>query len=85
MAKKMLRSNGPPGAETENEEALPKTLPGVVLPQMVRCGKPNCHCARGELHGPYHYRFWREGGRLRKQYVRSEDLERVRRACGRRR
>jgi transcriptional regulator with XRE-family HTH domain len=28
------------------------------------------------LHGPYHYRFWREGGRLRKQYVKPAELAR---------
>jgi hypothetical protein len=56
-------------------------LPGVVRPQWVRCGKPGCRCARGQLHGPYHYRFWREGGRLRKAYVPPADLEQVRAAC----
>lgn len=25
--------------------------------------------ARGELHGPYYYRFYRECGRIRKQYL----------------
>jgi hypothetical protein len=60
-------------------------LPGVVLPEWVRCGKPNCRCRRGELHGPYHYRFWREGGRLRKAYVKRSELERVRAQCEARR
>src|SRR5262245_6771897 len=59
---------------------LPKTLPGVVCVQWVRCGKPNCHCVRGERHKA-HYRFWRERGRLRKAYVSSIDVERVRKAC----
>ena len=36
---------------------------------------------QGQLHGPYHYRFWREGGRLRKQYVRMADVAMVRTAC----
>jgi hypothetical protein len=61
--------------------SLPKTLPGVVRPQMVRCGKQGCKCARGALHGPYFYRFWREAGRLRKQYVPPDDLPEVRAAC----
>ena len=66
---------------------LPKMLKGVVLPQMVRCGKPNCTCASGnseDLHGPYYYRFWREDGRLRKQYVPLDEVEEVRAACKRR-
>jgi hypothetical protein len=65
-------------------ETLPKTLPGVVCVQLVRCGKPGCRCARGQGHVAY-YRFWREGGRLRKCYVRRADLAAVRAACEARR
>jgi hypothetical protein len=46
---------------------------GAVCAQYVRCGKPNCRCASGGLHGPYYYRFTREGGRLRKRYVRKAE------------
>jgi hypothetical protein len=72
--------------QTKNSETLPK-IPflGVVLPQWVRCGKSNCRCAQGRLHGPYFYRFWREGGRLRKTYVRPAEVEEVRAACEARR
>lgn len=63
-------------------KAIPDKLPGTVLPQYVRCGTRGCHCARGELHGPYWYRFWHEDGyKLRRQYVRKADLEAVRAAC----
>lgn len=48
---------------------------GAVCAQYVRCGKASCRCAAGSLHGPYFYRFKREGGRLRKQYVRKADAE----------
>jgi hypothetical protein len=65
----------------ESAQTLPKTLPGVIRLQWVRCGKPGCRCAAGQLHGPYPYRFWREGARLRKAYVRPADLEQVRAAC----
>jgi hypothetical protein len=72
--------------QTKNRETLPKTpLPGVVLSQWVRCGRPNCHCTHGQPHGPYYYRFWREGGRLRKAYVRPAELEQVRTQCEARR
>lgn len=69
---------------------LPKTvshkLPGTVHEQYIRCGKPNCRCAQGQLHGPYYYRFWRDRrGRLHKDYVRKADLEAVRAACEARR
>ncbi|HWH07588.1 MAG TPA: hypothetical protein VNX21_00215 [Candidatus Thermoplasmatota archaeon] len=35
----------------------------------VRCGKARCACREGKLHRPYVYKYWREGGRLRKAYV----------------
>ena len=61
-------------------------LPGAVLPQYVRCGKPNCRCSsrrREDLHGPYFYRFHRESGRLRKAYVPKDRVDQVRAACAR--
>lgn len=35
----------------------------------IRCGKDNCKCARGELHGPYWYAYWSEGGKTKSQYI----------------
>ena len=59
---------------------------GAICPQMVRCGKARWKCARGELHGPYYYRFMRDKyGRLRKQYVRRSEVEAWRDLCERRR
>ena len=72
---------------SKSPNPLPKTLPGVVLPQMVRCGKPSCKCAsrdEDDLHGPYYYRFWREDGRLQKEYVPLDQVDAVRAACQRR-
>ena len=62
---------------TKTAQPLPKV--GALCAQWVRCGTPGCRCARGELHGPYYYRFWREDGRLRKRYVRLGDVRAVRR------
>ena len=70
---------------TKNAETLPKMLPGTVCAQLVRCGRPTCRCARGELHGPYYYRFFRHGGRLKKAYVKQADVARVRARCAARR
>jgi hypothetical protein len=67
--------------ERNMAKTLPKILPGVVCAQWVRCGRPSCRCAGGRLHGPYHYRFWREGGRLRKAYVKRSELDQVRARC----
>lgn len=91
-SKKMLpKREGVRGPDSENNLrfVLPKIggdlssgmLPGTVHVQWVRCGRANCRCSHGQLHGPYHYRFWREGGRLRKQYVKRSDVEAVTAAC----
>ena len=66
---------------TQPAKTLPKTLPGAVCAQYVRCGKASCRCTSGTVHGPYYYRFWREDGRLRKAYVKPADLPAVRAAC----
>ena len=59
---------------SEGVPRLPKIeVRGAICAQWVRCGKPNCRCAKGQLHGPYYYRFWREGGKLRRAYVRKAD------------
>src|SRR4051812_35403072 len=78
----MLRTNSKTLAMTnEIAEMLPKTLPGVVCEQWKRCGRKNCRCILGTLHGPYYYRFWREGGHLRKAYVPREAVADVRLRC----
>ena len=72
------RSMGMLSTPEENCGTLPKK--GAVCAQWKRCGSSSCCCARGQLHGPYHGLFWREGGRLRKKYVRHADVEAVRSA-----
>lgn len=42
---------------------------GCYRLEKVRCGKPNCRCAGGKLHGPYWYLYRRKGGRLASKYV----------------
>ncbi len=70
---------------TKPENPLPKTLPGAVCAQMVRCGKSNCKCAHGRLHGPYFYHFKRVNGALVKRYIKGKDASTVRAACDARR
>ncbi|HEV2802433.1 MAG TPA: DUF6788 family protein [Pyrinomonadaceae bacterium] len=71
--------------KTKTTNPLPKTMPGTVCVQMVRCGKSNCKCARGELHGPYFYHFVRVNGALVKRYVKAKDAPTLRAACHARR
>jgi hypothetical protein len=44
-------------------------LPGSLHLEWRRCGKANCWCTRGHLHGPYWVRRWWENGHQRKAYV----------------
>lgn len=37
--------------------------------EYVKCGKEACRCREGKGHGPYAYKYWREGDRVRKKYV----------------
>lgn len=61
--------------------ALVSPLKGEVCEQYIRCNKTGCRCRSGAPHGPYYYRVWREDARVRKEYVRSEDVVSVREAC----
>ena len=68
------------------EQFLPKTpgpasLPGSLHARYVRCGKPRCRCAGGDLHGPYFRHVWREDGRTVRRYVRAVDAPLVAAAC----
>ena len=58
---------------------------GAIYVQYRRCGKKNCHCATGEKHGPYYFRFWRTGGKLLTKYIKRADVEQTRAACERNR
>lgn len=42
---------------------------GSYVLEYISCGKPNCKCARGELHGPYWYLHRSVGGRTVKKYL----------------
>jgi hypothetical protein len=35
----------------------------------VRCGKENCKCASGKLHGPYWYSYTRDKDKVTSQYI----------------
>jgi hypothetical protein len=59
---------------------------GAIVARWVRCGKPWCRCSNGgPKHGPYYTRYWREGGRRHKEYIRLTDAEARRDGCDKRR
>ncbi len=53
-----------------------RPLCGSLRRRSIRCGKNNCQCKRGRLHGPYHY-FEPSKCRGKWQYVSKEELENV--------
>ncbi|HYO91665.1 MAG TPA: DUF6788 family protein [Pyrinomonadaceae bacterium] len=67
--------------KTKNQSLQPKMLDGYVRAERVMCGKANCKCSRGELHGVYFYRYTWDEGRRRKSYIKRSEVEQVRAAC----
>jgi hypothetical protein len=57
-----------------------QVLTGSLVEQTRRCGKPGCHCAEGDPHGPYAYFAAKTAGRGRSKYVPSTLVAAVR-AC----
>ena len=55
---------------------FPKTTGsfGSVHQEWRTCGRANCRCARGHLHGPYYVLRRRDRGRQRKEYVPREKV-----------
>ena len=76
-------------SRNKSAETLPKITPapgqGSVHSEMKRCGRDNCRCTRGRLHGPYFYRYYRVEGQLCKRYVKRSELEIVQAECAARR
>ena len=58
------------------ERAQLQPLPGSLRRRMIKCGKKNCRCRKGELHGPYCY-FAPSKCRGKWQYISVEDLTKV--------
>lgn len=82
--KKILGAQGRergPRHKPENLSHKIEPLQGSVSVQYVRCGRSNCKCAKGQLHGPYYVRFWREFGGRRRKYVKKGDLDRILKGC----
>lgn len=74
-----------PRRKSSNHYPRKQALNGAICAQFKRCGKPGCKCSRGELHGPYFYRFIWHRGRMVKVYIRLANVEEARAACARHR
>lgn len=57
--------------ERLDREVVERKRVGNITYQLerVRCGKANCKCTKGALHGPYWYGYWSEGGKTKSRYV----------------
>ena len=44
-------------------------ISGSLRDVHLSCGKPNCKCSKGELHGPYLHHGYRVDGKFRNQTV----------------
>jgi hypothetical protein len=78
--------NAPRTTRNKSARALPQVTAtrGTVHVQYRACGSRSCRCVDGERHAAY-FLFWRDGGRLRKRYLRAAEVDGVRAACARRR
>src|SRR5215475_3819417 len=61
----------------EIAELSGRMLWGSVAAVYRRCGRPTCHCAAGEKHGPAFYLSRNEGGRTRNIFVPDDFREQV--------
>jgi hypothetical protein len=74
--KRFLADAEPERAATKIAKTLYKTP--ALLTTWTRCGKPNCRCNAGRLHGPYHALHWRDGAIQRRRYVRAAEVPAMR-------
>jgi len=54
------------------------TEKGTVVKEKVTCGDDSCKCASGnpsDMHGPYLYRYYRENGTMKSEYVGKPESE----------
>jgi hypothetical protein len=51
-----------------------EAIHGDLNARMIRCGKPKCRCAKGELHGPYYVYRLRKFGKRHSKYIRKRDV-----------
>lgn len=73
--KRFLAAASAAPSATEIAKTLYKTP--TLLTTWTRCGKSNCRCNAGHLHGPYHALHWRDGPVQRRRYVPARELPAV--------
>jgi hypothetical protein len=83
--KKMLGHRRQAKEPSEIKSAKPTTkiepLRGSIETQYKRCGRSNCKCSKGELHGPYYLRRWQRHGERWSKYVKKGEVSATFQAC----
>lgn len=72
LGEQIAKDEQPPEVETKKGRAVVEAKKeGRITYQseLVKCGKPNCRCADGQLHGPYWYAYRKQGQKLQSWYV----------------
>jgi hypothetical protein len=81
MKKDTKKQNRFPRARRKKKsEPLPsKILPGngSLEIRRVKCGRANCKCAKGELHGPYTYVRTYSGGERWRKYIKNSEKQAI--------
>jgi hypothetical protein len=69
----------PMNQEKKSPEVSPKIVPlaGTLEYKRIKCGRANCKCARGELHGEYAYLRVQQNRRRSRRYVKKGDVPKV--------
>jgi hypothetical protein len=67
-------SRASPEIKLQERTTKIELLRGWVEARYKRCGKLNCKCAKGELHGPYYLRRCKRGGKRHAKYVKKDEL-----------
>lgn len=66
-----LRYPEPEAPSIDRVEVVEEIKVGTMTYKLEkrRCGKKECKCRRGELHGPYWYGYQRVDGKLKSKYI----------------
>ena len=74
-----LKNVSPARGEKKSGGFTRKIAPiqGGLVREMIRCGRSNCKCVNGSLHGPYYYHVWMVQGIRYKAYVKKADFDRI--------
>ncbi|MBD3226674.1 MAG: hypothetical protein GF329_00665 [Candidatus Lokiarchaeota archaeon] len=64
-----LKLNNLKRRKSELFKRLKQSESGTIVSEYVKCGKDNCKCNSGSLHGPYFYWYYWKKDKLKKKYV----------------